>query len=216
MKVAPSILACDFTRLSEEIRRVEEAGADLIHLDIMDGMFVPNLTFGPVIVEAVRKLAGRELDCHLMIINPEKYLDRYIEAGGDWISIHFESTDQTEACLKRIRDAGKKAGLAISPATPFVYVESYLPLLDYLVVMSVNPGFYGQKFLVETLPKIAEARAAVARHNPKCLIQVDGGIYGHNAQTVCDAGCDIVVAGAGIFKTKDYRRAIENLRCSKA
>lgn len=216
MKVAPSILACDFTRFPDEIRQVEEAGADLIHLDVMDGVFVPNLTFGPMIVDAVRRTARRELDCHLMIVDPQKHLDQYIKAGCDWISIHFESTDQTEACLERIRAAGKKAGLAISPATPFVYVQSYLPRLDYLVIMSVNPGFYGQQFIPETLPKIREARAAVDRENKKCLIQVDGGIYGRNAGAVRDAGADIVVAGAGIFKTKDYRRAIEDLRCSKA
>lgn len=215
MKVAPSILAADFSRLAEEIRQVEKAGADLIHLDIMDGVFVPNLTFGPVIVEAIKKIADRELDAHLMIINPEKYLDRYLNAGCDWISIHFESTDQTDQCLQRIRAAGKKAGLAISPPTPFVYVESYLPRLDYLLIMSVNPGFYGQAFLAETLPKIAEARTAITRQRLPCLIQVDGGIYGHNARAVRDAGADIVVAGAGIFKNPDYQRAIAELRCSK-
>lgn len=215
MKVAPSILAGDFSQFQKEIRRVEKAGADLIHLDVMDGVFVPNLTFGPMIVEAVRKVATLELDVHLMIVNPEKYLNQFLDKGADWLSFHFEATARTPDCIRLIKKRGKKAGLALSPPTPFVYVEPYLEKLDYLLVMSVNPGFYGQKFKPAALKKIKAAKDAVVRNKYKCLIQVDGGIYPDNVRPIRDAGADIVVAGAGIFKTSNYRKAITELRCLK-
>ena len=215
MKVAPSILAGDFSQFQKEIRRVEHAGADLIHLDVMDGVFVPNLTFGPMIVEAVRKIATIELDAHLMIVNPEKYIDQFLDQGADWLSFHFEATARIPECIRKIKKHGKKAGLAISPATPFVYAERYLEKLDYFLVMSVNPGFYGQKFIPAVLEKIKAAKDAVVRHKLKCRIQVDGGIYPDNVRPIRDAGADIVVAGAGIFKTDNYRKAITELRCLK-
>lgn len=215
MKVAPSILAGDFSRFQKEIGRVEQSGADLLHLDVMDGVFVPNLTFGPLIVEAIAKVATIELDCHLMIVNPEKYIVRFLDAGADWLSFHFEATSRIPECIRLIRKRGRKAGLAISPATPFVYAERYLEKLDYFLVMSVNPGFYGQKFIPKTLEKIKAAKDYVVRRRLKCRIQVDGGIYPENVRPVRDAGADIVVAGAGIFKARNYRQAITGLRCLK-
>jgi ribulose-phosphate 3-epimerase len=215
VKVAPSIIAGDFSHYQQEILKIENAGADLIHLDIMDGVFVPNLTFGPMIVEAIAKVATLELDAHLMIVNPEQYLESFIAAGADWISFHCEATDRTPDCIKFIKKSKKKAGLALSPETPFDRVEPYLERLDYLLVMSVKPGFYGQKFMPEALKKIAAAKAAVVRHRYPCLIQVDGGIYVENVRPVRDAGADIVVAGAGIFKTSNYRKAITGLKCLK-
>lgn len=213
MKVAPSILAADFSRYQKEIGRVEKAGADLLHLDVMDGVFVPNLTFGPFIVAAMRKVATIELDCHLMIVNPEKYIGQFLDQGADWLSFHFEATSRIPECIRMIKKRGKKAGLAVSPATPFVYAERYLEKLDYFLVMSVNPGFYGQKFIPKTLEKIRAAKDYVVQRRLKCLIQVDGGIYPANVRPVRDAGADIVVAGAGIFKTRNYRQAITGLRC---
>lgn len=215
MKVAPSIIAADFSRFQEEIKRVEKAGADLLHLDIMDGVFVPNITFGPMIVEAIDMITDMELDAHLMIVRPENYLTRFIDAGADWISFHVEASEKTDECLNIIRERGRKVGLAVSPPTPFTQVKQYLDRLDFLLLMTVNPGFYGQQFITDCLRKIEEAKEWIIEHKCNCLIQVDGGINCLNAPALCRAGVDIIVAGAGVFKSHDYRIAIEELRCLK-
>ncbi len=215
MKVAPSIIAADFTKLNLELKKIENAYADLVHLDIMDGVFVPNLTFGPMIVEAINAMTELELDAHLMIINPEKYLRQFIDAGCDWISFHTEATTKTNECIKLLKKEKKKVGLAINPETPFKRIIKFIDKLDFLLIMSVHPGFYGQKFIPETLKKIEQARNFINRHNYPCLIQVDGGINGGNAQLVFRAGADIIVAGAGVFKTRDYKKAIRQMKCLK-
>lgn len=215
MKVAPSIIAAKFSEFQKEIADVEKAGADLLHLDVMDGVFVPNITFGPMVVEAINKVSTVELDAHLMIIKPEKYLKQFIDAGLDWMSFHLEATEKAEECIKYIQGRKAKAGLAINPPTPLAEVKDYIEKLDYLLVMTVNPGFYGQKFIDDVLRKIEEARDWITKKELHCLIQVDGGINAENALRVCQAGADIVVVGAGIFKTDDYAKAIEELRCSR-
>ncbi len=216
MKVAPSIIAARFAEFQREITAVEKAGADLLHLDVMDGVFVRNITFGPMIVEAINKVSTVELDAHLMIVNPENYLKQFIDAGLNWVSFHCESTDQTDECIAYIQERKVRAGLAINPPTRFDRIKNYVEKLDYLLIMTVNPGFYGQRFITDVLKKIEEAKDWITKQKLPCLIEVDGGINGVNASQVCQAGADIVVAGAGIFKAGDYQKAIEELRCSKA
>jgi ribulose-phosphate 3-epimerase len=213
VKVAPSIIAAKFSEFQKEIAAVERAGADLLHLDVMDGVFVPNITFGPMVVAAIKDVSTVELDAHLMIAKPEKYLEQFIDAGLEWISFHLEATDKAEQCIEYIQRRKVKAGLAINPPTPLDEVRHYIERLDYLLIMTVNPGFYGQKFIEEVLRKIEDAREYITKKGLDCLIQVDGGINAANALQVCRAGADIVVAGAGIFKTDDYAEAIEELRC---
>jgi len=215
VKVAPSIIAARFTDFQREITEVEKAGADLIHLDVMDGVFVPNITFGPMIVEAIDEVSTIELDAHLMITKPENYLRQFIDAGLDWVSFHREATGKPDECIKYIQAQKVKAGLAINPPTQFDEIKPFVERLDYLLIMTVNPGFYGQKFIDDVLRKIEEARDWITQRRLRCLIEVDGGINSKNAALVSQAGADIVVAGAGIFKTDNYKKAIEELRCSK-
>lgn len=215
MKVAPSILAADFTILAEEITRTEQAGADLLHLDVMDGIFVPNITFGPVIVEAVNRVAKLPLDAHLMIVEPEKYIERFMESGADWISFHAEATKNIVECIKLIRSGSCKVGLAISPPTPWQGIIEFISEIDFILIMTVNPGFYGQDFIAEVVPKIKEVREHIVKEKLPCLIEVDGGINAQNARIVCDAGVDVAVAGAAVYKTSDYKTAIKEIRCLK-
>lgn len=216
MKVAPSIIAAKFSDFQQEIASVERAGADLLHLDVMDGVFVPNITFGPMVVEAVNEVTRLELDAHLMITKPENYLRQFIEAGLDWLSFHCEATDRTRDCIEYIKKQQVRAGLAVNPATAFESIQHYVEHLDYVLIMTVNPGFYGQKFMAEVLSKIESAKDWISARNLSCLVEVDGGINADNAGRVCRAGADIIVAGAAVFKAADYQKAIEGLRCSTA
>lgn len=215
MKIAPSIIAADFTKLSREIKVIEKVGADMIHLDIMDGVFVPNITFGPMIVQVINRMTHLELDAHLMIIKPEKYFARFIETGANWVSFHIETVANVKESIKFIKKNKCRAGVAVNPKTPLKEILPYIKDLDFLLIMTVHPGFYGQKFIPEILRKIEQARKFIDKNKLRCLIQVDGGINRENAKVVCRAGADILVAGAGIFKTSDYKKAIKELRCSR-
>lgn len=214
MRVAPSVIAADFTHYQDEIRKITDAGIDLLHLDVMDGVFVPNITFGPMVVEAINVLTDTQLDAHLMIVKPENYVRQFLDAGTDWVSFHAEATDQTDTIIQYVHERGMRAGLALNPGTPFEQARRYINRLDYLLIMTVEPGFYGQKFMDGVLHKIEAAKKYIEQQGLDCLIEVDGGINVDNVDLVRRAGADIVVAGAGIFKADDYREAIDRLQCS--
>jgi len=209
MLVAPSLLSCDFSQLEKEIREVENAGADILHLDIMDGHFVPNITFGPIIVKAIRKLTNLALDSHLMISDPGKYVDAFITAGSDWISFHKETVKNPIELANHIREKGKKAGIAINPDTPFEEVSKYVFNFDFILIMTVFPGFGGQSFIQDVVPKIKKASEYI---NGKIPVEVDGGINNRTKDAVLDAGAEILVAGSYIFNSKNRREAINSLR----
>src|SRR6266581_3014678 len=212
--VAPSILAADFSRLGEEIHKVEQAGADWIHCDIMDGHFVDNISFGPAIVDLVRKQTKLPLDVHLMIEHPDHYAPRFIEAGANSVTVHVEpeSKHHVEGTLKKIRDAGCRAGLSLNPATPFESVEPFLDKIDILLVMTVDPGFGGQSFRREMMEKVKRASEWKKSHGHKVDIEVDGGINAQTARLSIQNGANVLVAGTSIFHTKDYAKAIRDLR----
>ncbi|WP_276955905.1 ribulose-phosphate 3-epimerase [Allomeiothermus silvanus] len=195
--IAPSVLAADFTRLGEQVMEAQEGGADLIHVDVMDGRFVPNISMGIVVVEAIRRVAKIPLDVHLMIVEPEKYLADFVQAGATYLTFHAEATPHAHRAVQRIRELGAKPGLALNPATPLSFLETLLPDLDLALLMTVNPGFGGQKFIPGSTQRLRELRALRDRLNPACLIEVDGGI---TPQTVTQvSGADILVAGSSVF-----------------
>jgi ribulose-phosphate 3-epimerase len=212
VKIAPSILSADFSRLKEEIQTIEAAGADWLHVDVMDGHFVPNITIGPVVVEWVRKVTEIPLDVHLMITDPDKYSRDFIKAGADWVSIHPDTSANPKATLTKIRELGAKAAVAVNPDVPLTQVEGFLANLDMVLIMSVFPGFAGQAFIPEVLPKITALRQLIETRKLPVLIEVDGGIKADNIELVFRAGAEIVVSGSGIFKTADYAATIREMR----
>jgi ribulose-phosphate 3-epimerase len=214
--VAPSILSADFARLGEEVRAVEAAGADWIHVDVMDGRFVPNLTIGPVVVQAVRHITSKPLDVHLMIVEPERYLDAFAQAGADHLLVHCEAsaTIHLHRTLSHIRDLGKKAGAVLNPGTSLTQIEEVLHLCDIILIMSVNPGFGGQSFLPSVVPKIRALRQMCDARGLDPIIEVDGGLSGKNAWQVTEAGATAIVAGSAVFGAGDYAEAIDAIRHS--
>ena len=212
IKIAPSILSADFSRLGDEVRRAEEAGADIIHLDIMDGHFVPNLTFGPIIVKAIRSHTKLPFHVHLMVERPEDYIERVIEAGGDLVIVHVEACIHLQRVLSMIRDLGARSGVALNPATPLTTIEYVLDDLDLILIMSVNPGFGGQDFIPSVLPKIKRARRRIMKKGLQIEIAVDGGVSVETAPKIVEAGADVLVAGTAVFGKPDLKRAIQELR----
>jgi len=212
IKIAPSILSADFSRLGEEIKAVEEAGADVIHIDVMDGHFVPNITIGPLVVEGIRPVTKLPFDVHLMIENPQNFIDDFVKAGADWITVHQETCIHLNRVINLIKDKGIKAGVVLNPATSLCALEEILPEIDLVLLMSVNPGFGGQKFIPSSIKKIKNLRNMINEKGLNVDIQVDGGIGVNTIHDVAEAGCDIFVAGSAIFGKGDYKEKIEKLR----
>ncbi len=211
-KIATSILSADFSRLAEEIAAVEKAGADLIHIDVMDGHFVPNITIGSGVIAALRKTTRLPFDVHLMIENADRYLESFVQAGSDIITVHVEATHHLHRTVTMIRELGVKAGVSLNPATSLVQVEEILVAVDQLLIMTVNPGFGGQKFIAGVLPKIRRARELINATAPDVLIEVDGGVTLDNMAAISEAGADILVAGAAVFGHGDYAQTIGKMK----
>ena len=213
IKIAPSVLSADFAKMGEEIKSVEKAGADIIHLDVMDGVFVPNITFGIKMVADVRKTTSLSLDCHLMIVHPEKYVKDFAKAGADYITVHYEACGENlKDTLLLIKKNNVKCGLVINPDTPVEKVENLIPLCDMVLVMSVFPGFGGQKFIADVLDKCRAIRKIIDENNLDCLLEIDGGINADTAKSAREAGCDVLVAGSAVFGASDRVAAISSVR----
>lgn len=210
--LAPSILSANFGNLMQDIRSVEMGGADWIHCDIMDGHFVPNITFGPMVVKAVKGLTSLPVDCHLMIEDPDKYIDDFVNAGADYITVHQEAVYHLHRTIQKIKDSGIKAGVVINPATPVASLEEILPEIDMVLVMSVNPGFGGQKFITKALDKIKKLDHLRKENDYNYIIQIDGGITSENVKTVSEAGCDCFVAGSSVFGKDNITAATIELK----
>ncbi len=212
MKIAPSILSADFSRLGDEIRAIEQGGADYVHIDVMDGHFVPNITIGPLVVDAVRRVTDLPLDVHLMIEHPDRYVSDFAKAGADLVVVHVEATTHLHRTIQLIRSLGKKAGVSLNPATPLTTLDMILPDLDLVLLMTVNPGFGGQSFIESCLPKIAELRQRIDQLGKTIELEVDGGVKIDNIERIAAAGADVFVAGSAVFGTSDYAATIRQLR----
>jgi len=213
IKLAPSILSADFARLGEQIEEVAKAGADYIHVDVMDGHFVPNITIGAPVVASIRQVTTLPLDVHLMIEHPERYISEFVHAGADIVTVHVEASPDLQSTIKLIKKLGVKAGVSLNPPTPLVAVEEFLPHVDLVLVMSVNPGFGGQSFIPATLPKIADMRKILDDRGLSAELEVDGGINADNAGDIVKAGANVLVAGNSIFRAKEgITRAMQRLR----
>ncbi len=210
--IAPSILSADFSRLGEEVRAVEKGGADLIHVDVMDGRFVPNITVGPLVVGALREVTSLPLDVHLMIVEPERYVEEFAVAGADIITVHVEATAHLQRVLRRIRELGKKAGVSLNPHTPLSTIEWVLPDVEVVLLMTVNPGFGGQSFIPQMIQKIEVLRRQIEKFGFAIDIEVDGGIKVENIANVVKAGANVIVSGSGIFGTVDYGATMREMR----
>jgi ribulose-phosphate 3-epimerase len=210
--LAPSILSADFNNLSKDIQLINESEADWFHVDVMDGVFVPNISFGFPILKHVKKISQKPLDVHLMIVNPERYIEEFAKAGADVITVHYEACVHLHRILQSIRSLGIKAGVAINPATPVSVLEDVLNDADLFLVMSVNPGFGGQKFIPRTIDKIRQLRIDLDEAGSKAVIEVDGGVDATNYRSVIDAGADVIVAGSAVFNMPDPKEAIKNLK----
>jgi ribulose-phosphate 3-epimerase len=198
-EIAPSLLSADFTRLAEAIKAVETGGARILHVDVMDGQFVPNITIGLPVVKSIRKATALTIDCHLMIEDPDRYAVEFVEAGADMVSVHVEADDHLHRTLSAVRDAGAKAGVAINPATPLVSLEEALPYADFILLMSVNPGFGGQKFIPTSLDKLRRLRRMIDERGLKTKIEIDGGVDSSNIMSIVEAGAEMIVAGSAVF-----------------
>lgn len=211
LEIAPSILSADFTRLGDEIRAVEEGGASILHVDVMDGRFVPNITIGLPVVKSIRKQTNLPIDCHLMIVEPAKYAVEFVKAGADMVSVHVEAEAHLHRTLTAIREAGAKAGIVLNPATPLVALEEALPFADYVLLMSVNPGFGGQKFITTSLDKLRRLKMMIRERGLKTKIEIDGGIDEKNIAEVAAAGAEIIVAGSAVYGKENPTNAVRRL-----
>ncbi|MGZ3496185.1 MAG: ribulose-phosphate 3-epimerase [Vulcanimicrobiaceae bacterium] len=212
LKIAPSLLSADFANIAEQIAIVQQGGADYLHLDVMDGRFVPNITWGPKIIGDLRKLSTLPFDCHLMIVEPERYVEEFRKAGADIITFHLEATPHAQRLLTFVRSLGAKAGISITPQTPVSMLEDLIDDIDLILIMSVNPGFGGQKFIPHALDKVRQARALIDRSGVSCELEVDGGVGDANIRELADAGADVVVMGNSIFNTPDPAATVRHFR----
>ncbi|MEP3390509.1 MAG: ribulose-phosphate 3-epimerase [Reichenbachiella sp.] len=213
VKIAPSLLSADFSRLGADIEMVEKGGAEVIHYDVMDGHFVPNLTIGPLVLKDIRKCTKLPIDVHLMIENPDQYIPDFAKAGADWISVHVETCPHLHRTIQLIKELGKKAGVVLNPHTPLSSIDEILPEVDFVLIMSVNPGFGGQKLIPSCIDKIAKLKSILKERNLEHIfIEIDGGVKLDNLKTVIDAGTEVVVSGSGIFNTENPTATIQQMK----